>query len=143
MKFRLRKTEFGIQPVSDEDKQKWGTIEYGEVFECRGLDQRNVKHHRKFFAMVNLAFQNMPEQYDNHFPTPEHLREELIKRAGYYTKYTNFKGETEYKAESIRFDNMGQAKFEQLYSDVLDVIIKWLIPIEKDKLDQEILNFMG
>lgn len=144
MKFQLVKNKAGKPiPASDEDREKYNTIEYGEVFECRGLDQRNVRFHRQFFAMIDLAFQNMPEKYDNQFPTSEDLREELIKRAGFYHEYTDFKGNKQQRAESIRFDNMGQKRFEEVYNGVLDVILKWLMPkVERDVLKHEIMNFM-
>lgn len=144
MRFRLAKTDKGyFIPAEDSDMKKCSRIGAGEVVRCKSVDQRNLQFHRKFFAMINLAWDNMPEKYDNHFPTPEHLRKELIKRAGFYTSYTDLKGNTQYLPESISFESMGQEKFEEVYNRVLDVIIRWLIPdLDRDILEHEIMNFL-
>jgi hypothetical protein len=142
MKFRLAKTSTGLIPATEEDREKFNTISVGDVIQCKALNQRNVAFHRKFFALIAVAYENMPEHFDGRFPNPDTLREELIKRAGYYVMYTDFRGNKQYKAKSISFDSMGQKKFEEVYSDVLDVVIKWLIPdLDRELLEHEIMTF--
>lgn len=36
---------------------------------------RNMRQHRAYFASLNDIFDNLAEQYDGVFPSPEHLRE--------------------------------------------------------------------
>lgn len=143
MKFNLVKHNGNAIPATDSDMKKFGKVGEGEVFSCKTIDQRVLAHHRKFFAMINLAWNNMPEQFDNHFPTVDHLRKELIKRAGFYTEYTDFKGRKQYIPDSISFDKMSQSEFEDVYDRVLDVILKWLMPgTEKELFQHEIMNFL-
>ncbi len=143
MKFNLVKTNIGVIPATDEDKEKFDKLGIGEVFKCQSLNQRNLLFHRKFFALIHLAFDNMPIEFESHFPTEDLLRAELIKRAGWYQHYKDLKGNDQYIPKSISFDKMGQEEFEQLYNRVIDVIIKWLIPnLDKDLLENEIMNFI-
>ena len=142
MKFRLAKKGNVFIPADQEDQVKAHKVSQGEIVEARSVDQRNVQHHRKFFALINIAWDNLPESMDKHFPTPEHLRKELIKRAGFYEEYTDLKGNKQYLPQSIAFNKMSQEEFEELYSRVLDVIIKYIIPgSDRELIENMIANF--
>lgn len=126
MKFYLVKTKAGFIPADEEDREIIKSIAYGEIVESDSSDQRSVGHHRKFMKMIRLCWENQPEHLDGRFPTPDDLRYELTRRAGFYTSYVDFKGNTVYRPESISFSNMGQTRFEELYDRVLDVACKEL-----------------
>ena len=141
MKFYLAKKGSYFIPATEDDSVKARKVGQGEVVVVKVVDQRNYKHLKKFFALINIAFSNMPEKYDNHFPTPELLREELIKRAGYYHTYTDVKGNIQYVARSISFEKMSQDEFSDLYSRVLDVIIKWF-DFPRETIESELGGFL-
>lgn len=137
---RLIKTSNGLIPYTDEDADDYRRVGIGDILKAKALDERNVLHHRKFFALINVVFDNMPEQYDRHFPTRDDLRHELIKRAGFYNEYTDLKGKKQFRAESMSFDNMSQKRFEELYDRVLDVVVKWFA-FDREILESEIMQF--
>ncbi len=137
---RLVKTSMGLKPYTDEDALDLRRVGIGDILQAKALDQRNVQHHRKFFALIRVVFDNMPEQYDRYFPTKDDLRHELIKRAGFFKEYTDLKGIKQYRAESISFDSMSQKRFDELYDRVLDVIVRWFA-FDRDILENEILQF--
>lgn len=137
---RLVKTSMGLKPYTDEDALELRRVGIGDILQAKALDQRNVQHHRKFFALIRIVFDNMPEQYDRHFPTQDDLRHELIKRAGFFKEYTDLKGIKQYRAESISFDSMSQKRFDELYDRVLDVVVRWFA-FDRDILENEILQF--
>lgn len=137
---RLIKTVNGLIPYTEEDELEYHRLSIGDVVKAKTLDKRILKHHRKFFALIRVVYDNMPEQYDKHFPTSDDLRYELIKRAGFFQEYTDLKGKQQYRPDSISFDNMSQKRFEELYSRVLDVVIKWF-DFDRDILENEILLF--
>ena len=124
-------------PAYPSDKDVMDSIPVGKIVKARITRDRNVGFHRKFFALLNVAYENLPEDYNMSF---DNFREELIKKAGYYESYKNFKGVEVYKAKSISFSNMDQGEFEELYSKVLDVILKLLNVSEKEI--NEYINFM-
>ena len=137
---RLVKTSMGLSPHTDEDAIELRGVGIGDILQAKALDQRNVQHHRKFFALIRIVYDNMPERFDSHFPTQDDLRHELIKRAGFYKEYIDLKGNKQYRAESISFDSMGQKRFDELYSRVLDVVVQWFL-FDRDVLEGEIMQF--
>jgi aminopeptidase C len=137
---RLVKTSMGLSPYTDEDAIELRRVGIGDILQAKALDQRNVQHHRKFFALIRVVYDNMPEQFDRHFPTKDDLRHELIKRAGFYKEYIDLKGNKQYRAESISFDSMGQKRFDDLYNRVLDVVVQWFL-FDRDVLESEIMQF--
>ena len=137
---RLVKTSMGLSPYTDEDAIELRQVGIGDILQAKALDQRNVQHHRKFFALIRVVYDNMPEQFDSHFPTQDDLRHELIKRAGFYKEYIDLKGNKQYRAESISFDSMGQKRFDDLYNRVLDVVVQWFL-FDRDVLEGEIMQF--
>ena len=141
-KFNLAKKGNYFIPATQDDQVKAYKVGQGEVVQCKSVDQRNIKFHRKFFALINVAWDNLPESMDEHFPTPEHLRKELTKRAGFYETYTDFKGNVQHIPQSIAFAKMKPEEFDDLYNRVLDVVIKHILPdSDRELIETMIANF--
>lgn len=79
---------------------------------------RNPRFHRKYFAMINLAFEN---QDDFGLEEAEQFRQYLQMRAGFYITKDTPTGNA-YFAKSIAFDSMDGAEFENLYEKVWEQI---------------------
>ena len=58
MKILLRKTHTGFEPDSDLDKERSTKIGFGNIVQAEIKQPRNIQVHRKYFALLNLAFQN-------------------------------------------------------------------------------------
>lgn len=119
MEFNLIKTLNGTFKLAfDSDFEKAKQIPLNVPFEVKYTKKRNAKFHRKFFALVNLCYQNQ-EQYNNF----EHLRKNLIICAGHYDLIFDLEtGEQKKEAQSISFAKMDETEFNKLYTDVLNVI---------------------
>lgn len=119
MEFNLIKTLNGTFKLAfDSDFEKAKQIPLNVPFEVKYTKKRNAKFHRKFFALVNLCYQNQ-EQYNNF----EHLRKELIICAGHYDLIFDLEtGQQKKEAQSISFAKMDETEFSKLYTDVLNVI---------------------
>jgi hypothetical protein len=57
----------------------------GEVLRWEVAAERSAESHRHFFAVINDAWQNLPDRFVMDFPTPEHLRKFCLIKAGYCT----------------------------------------------------------
>lgn len=136
MKLLVKKTNSGLKPMYDSDYEIYSKIPLGEEFEIDYKKSRNLKFHKKFFALIKLAFENQ-EQYR----LLDELREDLTIQAGYYYEHTNFiTGEIKTRAKSISFANMEELDFSNLYESVKNVISQWL-GIENETIDEEIQQF--
>lgn len=137
MKFLVKKTLQGLIPVfnSDYEKLKESKLKIGEVYEVEIKKKRNYLFHKKYFALLNLAFDNQ-----DHFELFDDLRDYLIVKSGYYRKITMPNGFEQIKPKSISFLNMDEIEFEALYQSTITVVCNF-IGIEKEDLLNEILNF--
>jgi hypothetical protein len=57
--------------------------EVGETYVLVPHEERSGVSHRHYFASVNDAWQNLPEDLAENFPTSEHLRKWALCKAGY------------------------------------------------------------
>lgn len=136
MKLLVKKTNKGLLPMYDSDYDVYSKIPLGEEFEIEFKKQRNLKFHKKFFALIKMCFENQ-EAYSN----LNDLRRDLTITAGYYTETANMlTGEVFKHAKSISFANMDEIEFSELYESIKNVISQWL-GIENESIDEEIQQY--
>jgi len=116
---------FSLPYNSDYDSAN--KMKAGVYFECDIKKKRNYKFHKKYFALINLVFDNQ-EKYDN----INELREDLTKVSGFYTVREDLQGNKVVKVDSISFSEMDEFKFNDLYSKTLDSIVKYFHFNEND-----------
>ena len=103
---------------------------------------RNPKFHRKFFALLNFAFDRWePGEIDCKYGTPEknfdQFRRDAIILAGYYHIVARMDGTARVEPKSISFTAMDENEFSNLYSAVIDVFLK-RIPQLSEMSEEEI-----
>lgn len=136
MKLSIVKTLSGTFKVAyDSDFEKAKSIPVNVPFEIEYKKKRNILFHRKFFALIELVYQNQ-EVYNN----KEHLRKDLTISAGFYEIRHNFEGVEIYEPKSISFANMDDVEFSELYNRFVDVVVQWL-GIDKQSIIDEIEQF--
>jgi len=124
---------FKLAYPSDYENAK--RIKRDVELECEIKKKRNYEFHKKFFALINLVFQNQ-ERYR----VFEDLREDLIIEAGFFSRRTNLEGDEVKKAKSISFSSMDEYEFNQLYDAVINVIIKHF-KFEKRAIEENLIEF--
>jgi len=124
-----------ILPLNDSDDEELRKLKFGKDYKFKVTAPRNYKFHKKFFALINLGFQNS-EHGEMNF---EGFRSYVIMRAGYYTETVTPTG-TMYLPDSISFANMDETEFEKLYSASINVIIK-IIGFTTEDIENELINF--
>jgi two-component SAPR family response regulator len=131
MKIALIKNLNGsFTPAYDSDLEIAKKIKVNSFYEFDFKKPRNYLFHKKFFALINLAYHNQ-DTYNN----IDDLREDLIVNAGFYRKTRTMHNETIKKALSVSFAAMDDIEFNDLYSRVADVIVKWLGIEKQDIVD--------
>lgn len=140
-RIRLCKTASGmLAPSSPRDEELLKAFEAGEVLEAKVHKPRNGDHHRKFFALVQLVFENQ-ERY----ATLEDLLVEIKLKCGHYQEHITTKGRLIYVPKSISFEAMGQEEFSFFYQRAVDVVLKHFMPDtsegELESMVAEVLRF--
>lgn len=101
----------------DSDHEKAMRIKIGEVYKCTITKPRNYEHHKKYFALMKMVFENQ-----EHYTNMDQMRKDITKVAGFVNTHVNFLGETVIEAQSINFASMDQFTFNELYERTKDVI---------------------
>ena len=142
-----------------DDKAGWRKIwkrlmslEDGEFAEIEFVVPRNPKFHRKFFGLLNFAFDAWePDRVRKSYkgrPVAKNFdqfREDVLILSGYSEQTFDLKGNMKLKAKSISFAKMDDAEFEQVYSAVVDVILADVLKTyaNREELEEVVQRVMG
>jgi hypothetical protein len=105
-------------PAYDDDKEKFDKLKTGDIFKATVKKVRNPKFHRKYFALINMLFDNQ-----SRFENKEKLRDYLTIKAGFYDETFTDVGIL-LTPKSISFDKMDDYEFGELFDITLKVIEK-------------------
>lgn len=133
--FLVKQGNGSFLPSHNSDYDSLRKIKVGATVSCDIKQPRNVLFHKKFFALINMVYENQ-EFYDN----IDFLRKELTKKAGYYDTYTNHKGTLCFEAKSISFASMSQEDFDDLYQRFLDAV-EDVFKFDSELIKQNIEDF--
>ena len=124
-------------------------LDVGAVHGWQMAENRSSQSHRHFFAIINEAWKNLPEDMGDDFPSPEHLRKWALIKAGFCSetriacannseamtlatkakamdKYSivaiDGKAVTIWTADSQRRDAMGRQAFQEAKERALHII---------------------
>ena len=109
---------------------------------------RNPAFHRKFFALLNIAFESWEPGVKEHKGLQvqknfDRFRKDITIAAGFYDVVVNLKGEVRAEAKSIKFSKMEDDEFADLYSKTIDVILSRILTnYTRDDLDNVIENVL-
>jgi len=139
-----------LVPIDPQAVEFIAKMKLGAAVTATVKRHRNPGFHRKFFALLNVAFdaweptaatykgQVVGKNFDQ-------FRNDVTVLAGHYEMAVNLRGETRLTAKSISFASMGQDEFDTLYSAVVNVILaRILTNYTRDDLDgvvERILQF--
>lgn len=109
-----------LLPAHDSDYEKLKKIKLNKMVEVEITQKRNLKFLRKFFALINLVYQNQ-----DHYNNIDHLRYDLTIESGFYNvRYNKFTGEEIIEPKSISFSSMDEVEFSDLYNKFLTTVVR-------------------
>jgi hypothetical protein len=128
-------------PATPADQKLTDAWKVGDIVKFKAQKPRNGDHHRLMFALLSLVKDNLPEKYEEQFPSTEALLTELKFQVGHCEEHRTLGGKTTYLPKSIAFDAMDQAAFRVFYDDVIEVVIKYFLPtLTSDEIKNEIIE---
>ncbi len=142
MKIFLIKKLNAFYPADSVELGKIHGLKNGETYKAVVTKPRNSQHHRKYWAMIGLIMDNLPDEMALLFRTPDHLHTELKLQAGLFDIHYTLGGKEIPKVHSINFGAMDQIEFEAYYDKTLEIVAKYIIPnIDKQDIEEQLLNF--
>ena len=131
-KLFIQRSGHGLKAVYDSDLEIIKSLPLDEVFEVRIKKARNYLFHKKYFALLNLAFDNQ-DTFDDF----DSFRYWIQIHAGHFKEIKGPGGEFMYIPESISFEKLSEDEFTEVYNSVLTVVKK-LLDLPRDIIENEI-----
>lgn len=124
MKLFCTNTVRGLVPNYDEDFEEKKKLKIGQVYQIDVKKARNYNFHRKYFALINCAWEYQTEGVVNHFNNSvDSFRKTVEMAAGHFEKlYSIGRAEWIEQPKSISFDKMDEFEFQDLYDRVKGVL---------------------
>lgn len=135
MKINLVRKGFMLEAATDDDMKKVLKLKKEQVYQVDFKLHRNFKLHRKFFSLINTAWEFLSEKQQEYFHnSKDGFRYTLTVAAGYYDEiYSIARREWMQIPKSIAFDKMAEDEFDKLYEAVVDLIFRLFLPhVDKD-----------
>jgi hypothetical protein len=117
-------------PMDDTEAAKVKRIKSGDVSRIDIVQMRNGRFFRKWWVLAKYAFDiwadTMPEQeYKGQRVQPEfdRFRRDLTILAGYFRPVFAANGEMRVEAESLKWSEMDEDRFEKLYSATINAVL--------------------
>jgi len=127
--------DFGrLVPADDAASAVLQKIKHGTDVQVEIKRPRNIKHHRKFFALMQLVYQNQ-----EHYDSIDHLVAALKTAVGHCDLVPGKGGVMIALPKSIAFHSMDQTAFDEFYDRCIDIIAKHFLPgVDSDALRAEV-----
>ena len=136
MKIQVVKTLSGLKVAYNSDYENFKKIPLNEVFEIEYKKKRNIKFHKKFFALLNLYYENQ-----NDYTNLDDLRKDLLIVSGISEEKINpLSGEIYKIPKSLQFQKMDEVEFSEVYEKVKDTICI-LLRLTSEQVTEEIEQY--
>ena len=135
-----------LVPASDEAIELVTSLPQNKDVMVTIEKRRNQGQHRKFFKLLSLAHENLPEHLSERWPDKDALRHELLIQTRNFDVHQTYGGATYRIPHSMSFDSMSQQRFELFYSASIRFICRHVIPemdegVLRDWVEEEVERF--
>lgn len=143
MEILLLNTLEGLKPCYDADFDEKKKLKLGSTYKANIKLYRNIDFHRKYFKLINLAWEYQNEAEQRHFKTVDGFRKTVEVASGHCETYYNKDLKSWIDApKSIAFDKMDNAEFQDLYSRVKEVLFTvFLKNVSEEEFMKNLVNF--
>lgn len=136
----LRKTLGGkLEPVDDMGREALSQIPMGDIVRADVKRPRNLGHHRRFFALVSVIYENQTR-----YTSPETLLDAIKVHIGHCDVMKLSDGREVHTPKSISFASMDQIAFGLFWDRVVACVCREIIPgLDRADLERELLDLVA
>lgn len=80
----IRRKDHNLIPADKKALEQILSLTEGQVVKCKITKKRSSPHHKLFFAAIQAAYDNWPEDKEEQFENKEEFRAWLLCKAGYH-----------------------------------------------------------
>ena len=129
-----------LRPAEPAAEEVLARIKHDDIVRVEIKKPRNLLHHRKFWALMNLVFENQ-----DHYRSADEVCTAFKFATGHYDEQRYvIKGETYLHRvpRSISFAKMSQDEFANFYERAIQFLITEVIPgLDRADLERELMEF--
>jgi hypothetical protein len=136
-------------PVDPQAAEYIAKLKLGQGVTATVKRHRNPRFHRKYFALLNLAFdawEPVAATYKGQVVGKnfDQFRNDIVCLAGFGEVAINLRGETRVTAKSISFAAMSQDEFDDLYNATVNTVLKHVLTTyDREQLDEVMDRLTG
>jgi len=136
-----------LAPATEDDAELLKSMKLGETYTFEFKKMRNSQFHRKFFALLKIVLDNMPDEIrdQRNIHTMDGFLIDLKLLLGHYDLFVSIEGTPMYVPKSISFSAMGQEEFERFYKRTIDIVISkhtaGMDGRELERMVSQVVNF--
>lgn len=135
----MRRTLTGLAATDPAGEEALASIPLGEEVRAEITRPRNIKHHRKFFALLRVIY---PHQ--TIYATNKNFRAAITCALGYGDTVKLPDGRTIIIPQSISFAKMDQIAFSEFYDRALTLIVERILPgIDRDDVNAQVDSILA
>lgn len=133
----LKTTLRGFEPADDHAEAYRRALKIGTVVRATVKIPRYGPHHRMVFALLQLTYSNLPEQYANLWPSFEHFRKAVAVEAGHFEEVISRSGEIFRIPGSLSYDSLDELQFDRVSKAMLRVCAE-ILQVTEPELAEEV-----
>jgi len=125
------KAAAGLVPADDQTRDWYSKKKLGSTIQVDATEMRNGAFFRKWFALVKLGFDYWKDDAatiefkgERVQPDFERFRKDVTISAGFYYPVVNLKGEVRIEPESLKWSQMTEERFSELYNATIQVLLQ-------------------
>lgn len=130
------KTKGGLYPIYESDQDAMQKIADGEIIEISWKQARNWRNHKRYFAMLKMTIDNLPDEFPDNYRNIEFLRYEIMIGIGHCEFRSSIGGNIYPVAKSMSFSKMDEQEFQEIFKLSQNYILRHFL---KD-IDEETFN---
>lgn len=141
MRVLCQKQLGALRPVDDAGREAFQKLGSGELVMVEMKRPRNIRHHRLYWALIGLVWQNIDQE---RYPTADDLHAAIKIAAGLRTRIVLPDGTVGFIPGSIAFHKMEQAAFNAFFDRVCDLVAAHFLPgVTSEELRAEVQQMIG
>ncbi|MES2946273.1 MAG: DUF1367 family protein [Pseudomonadota bacterium] len=136
-----------LMPTDVAAGELMGKLRMGQDVWVDVVRARSTAFHRKYFALLGIGFEAWEPAK---ITTGEHagirpekdfesFRKDVVKLCGFVDVNVSLDGSTMVTARSISFERMGADEFERLYSETINILLKFVV---RNKSEQQLRDWV-
>jgi hypothetical protein len=135
----FRRSLGSLRPDDAEAEEALRGVGANEIVGVIMRRPRNVGHHRKFFALLKIVFENQEI-----YRSEAELLAAIKIATGHCVPLTLTTGQKAFIPSSISFASMDQAEFDKFWNAVCVLVTTKIIPnLSRDDLEAELMSMVS